>query len=160
MLDRYTHSSLVYYKHNGDDEPHDRISSYRNNRGYVFSLNVDNAWKTIPCVLHAAGRQPCQRTRSLYHTPRYCCRDQIRSSPNISDYTWNKLWPRGLGHFHFRYFLHKNKIKATSLHSYTECCISYFNLTDRTCLYRVFRKKVMNVTLTLKAEVTGGSQTP
>jgi len=23
VLDRYTHSSLVYYKHNGDDEPYD-----------------------------------------------------------------------------------------------------------------------------------------
>jgi len=23
MLDKYTHSNLVYYKHNGDDEPYD-----------------------------------------------------------------------------------------------------------------------------------------
>ena len=23
MLDRYTHSNLVYYKHNGDDEPYE-----------------------------------------------------------------------------------------------------------------------------------------
>ena len=25
LLDRYTHSNLVYYKHNGDDEPYDII---------------------------------------------------------------------------------------------------------------------------------------
>ena len=23
MLDKYTHSNLVYYKHNGDEEPYD-----------------------------------------------------------------------------------------------------------------------------------------
>jgi len=25
VLDKYTHSNLVYYKHNGDDEPYDRF---------------------------------------------------------------------------------------------------------------------------------------
>jgi len=28
MLDKYTHSNLVYYKHNGDDEPYDYLSSF------------------------------------------------------------------------------------------------------------------------------------
>jgi len=88
---------------------------------------------------HACGRQPCQRTRSLYHTPRCCCRDQIRSSPKISDCTWNELWPCGLGDFHFRCFVRKNKVTVTSVRSYTGCGISYFILTDRTCLYKVWQ---------------------
>ena len=108
-------------------------------RGYVFSLRVDSAGKTIPFMPHACGRQPCQRTRSLYHTPRCCCRDQIRSSPKISDCTWNELWPCGLGDFHFRCFVRKNKVTVTSVRSYTGCGISYFILTDRTCLYKVWQ---------------------
>ena len=27
VLDKYTHSNLVYYKHNGDDEPYDLFGS-------------------------------------------------------------------------------------------------------------------------------------
>ena len=29
VLDRYTNSSLVYYKHNGDDEPYDSYYLFR-----------------------------------------------------------------------------------------------------------------------------------
>ena len=34
VLDKYTNSNLVYYKHNGDDEPYDWIR-------YVFSMQND-----------------------------------------------------------------------------------------------------------------------
>ena len=46
MLDRYIHSNLVYYTHNGDDEPYDRNS-------YVFSkLFKFCAIKTVvKCIL-------------------------------------------------------------------------------------------------------------
>jgi len=29
VLDKYTHSNLVYYKHNGDDEPYENNQSFQ-----------------------------------------------------------------------------------------------------------------------------------
>ena len=29
VLDKYIHSNLVYYKHNGDDEPYDIVGQFR-----------------------------------------------------------------------------------------------------------------------------------
>ena len=36
MLDKYIHANLVYYKHNGDDEPYDEDGYYK----VRVSLNI------------------------------------------------------------------------------------------------------------------------
>ena len=39
VLDKYTHSNLFYYKHNGDDEPYERVvNSEMCHPRYVFKL--------------------------------------------------------------------------------------------------------------------------
>ena len=42
VLDKYIHSNLVYYKHNGDDEPYDS--------GIKFRDNLSSESRVVPCV--------------------------------------------------------------------------------------------------------------
>jgi len=100
MLDKYTHSSLVYYKHNGDDEPYKDVLHHNahlqqqchNSKSVIFFRR--NVCKGCEVLLSAMSAT----TTKLLTSGEFCNLhyDTItvkRAPANVSFYTNNSKMP-------------------------------------------------------------------
>ena len=76
MLDRYTNSNLVYYKHNGDDEPYDSTDGDKNKGIYIVKTRLHVIVLQVSALRPSSGTST-QKIRIKCLMPNGTCSLQI-----------------------------------------------------------------------------------